>query len=296
MSNIDHKLDLPFKNFQAGQIIQSKQFNDDMADIEDKVNEIIDKHNNTNNGLKNHIEDVSNPHNVTSEQVGAYDKNKIDEFIESIRNGDLEDKSITNRVLADESVDSRVIKNGSITPSKTTNDFGYLLDISNNIDIIDRYTKDQVDKLLIDRVGDGTYTKEEIDDKLSDIQAGQIVDKTIGVEKLKSDVGERLGISKNPTILNMYTNDEILGLIRQNGLPKDWGSITEDPRIFEFGILPIADFMMADSFITPPSYTLDLSIQEVVNARSTYNDLSARLDKIENSIVAILEMFSGGGK
>ena len=41
--SIEKLLDIPFKEFMPGQIIQSSQFNDDMLDIEDKVNEIITK-------------------------------------------------------------------------------------------------------------------------------------------------------------------------------------------------------------------------------------------------------------
>lgn len=293
MANVDYKLDLPFKNFQAGQIIQSKQFNDDMADIEDKVNEIIDEHNETNNGLKGHIENVSNPHSVTAEQVGTYDKSMIDRFIDSIRNGDLEDNAITNRVLGDECVDSRVIQNGSITSGKVSEGFGYLLDISENIDIVSRYTKQQVDDLLIQKVGEGTYSKEELDKKFSEVQAGQIVDGTIGIDKLKSDVGELLDISNNPSIFGRYTNEEINSLILKNGLPKDWGSITEEATISNLGFLPVANYMTADNFVSPLSSVLDLDVKEVVDSRSTYISLPVRLDKIESSVASILTMFGG---
>ena len=34
-------LDISFKEFMPGQIIQSAQFNDDMRDIEEKVNEML---------------------------------------------------------------------------------------------------------------------------------------------------------------------------------------------------------------------------------------------------------------
>lgn len=291
MSNIQYKLDVPFKNFQAGQIIQSKQFNDDMFEIENKTNEIIDKHNNTNDSLNNHLADTSNPHNVTAEQVDAYDKSMVDKFIDAIKNGDLNEKSIVNFVLADECVDDRTLKNYSINPIKVSTDFGSLLNISENVEIIDRYTKQQVDDLLIQKVGEGTYSKEELDKKFSDVQVGQIIDKTIGVEKFKSDVGELIDISKNPTILNMYTNEEIDSLIFNNGLPRDWGSITEETTVSNFGFLPVANYMVADNFVSPSTPILDLDIKEVVDSRNTYSTLSARLDKIENSIVSILNMF-----
>ena len=69
---INKHLDIPFKEFMPGQIIQSSQFNDDMLDIEDKVNEIITKHNGVDIRLSEHQRNLLNPHCVTDTQINAY--------------------------------------------------------------------------------------------------------------------------------------------------------------------------------------------------------------------------------
>lgn len=42
---IVNNLEVPFKNFQNGKVLEPVEFNDDFKDIENKVNEIILKHN-----------------------------------------------------------------------------------------------------------------------------------------------------------------------------------------------------------------------------------------------------------
>lgn len=83
---ISMKLDIPFKDFQQGRYIYSYEMNDNMNDIEYKVNQIIDKHNESVVTKDAHIENVSNPHNVTASQVGAYTKREVDIMIQNIMN------------------------------------------------------------------------------------------------------------------------------------------------------------------------------------------------------------------
>ena len=78
---ISKKLEIPFKDFQAGKIIVSSEINDNMKDIEYKVNQIIDKHNATVVDKDSHISNVENPHGVTAHQVGTYTKQEIDLFV-----------------------------------------------------------------------------------------------------------------------------------------------------------------------------------------------------------------------
>lgn len=292
---IEYNLDIPFKEFTAGQVIQSKQFNDDMKDIEDKINEIITKYNLVVNSYKAHIVNYENPHQVTASQTGAYTIAEVDDYVDDLKSGNFNDGVIVNRVLHDDCVEARNILNGSITTVKVDENFGSQLDISSNIDITNRYTKGETDEIIKSKVGDGTYTKEEIDHKLSQVQAGQIVDYTIGVNQLKTDVGELVDISLNPSITNRYTKEEVNTLIAQNGLPRDWGSITEDDPYQDdtiIGTLPVADVMTCDMFTSPISKVLDIDIAEVVEARNTYTSLPARLNLIESSLDAIIQMFS----
>lgn len=279
---INKPLDIPFKEFMPGQIIQSVQFNDDMKDIEDKVNEIVDKHNLGINKLHDHLEDLNNPHNVTPHQVGTYTNEEIDEFVDDIKNGNLFDKSISNRVLDDECVDTRVIQDGSVTVSKVDPELGSQLNLENNISITSRYTKEETDAIIQEKVGDGTYSKEQIDAKFEEYQAGTIVDGTIDVSKLKYDVGTKLDISANPSITDRYTKAEVNNLIQKNGLPKDWGGLGEtqiDTPITNYGHLPIADVMTADEFIAPLTTVLDIDVKENVDARGEYSSLGDRLNK-----------------
>lgn len=81
---ISTKLDIPFKNFQQGRYIYSHEMNDDMNDIEFKVNQIIDKHNETVKTKDEHVANVSNPHNVTASQLGVYTKEEVDNLIKNI--------------------------------------------------------------------------------------------------------------------------------------------------------------------------------------------------------------------
>ena len=208
-ANVEKLLDIPFKEFMPGQIIQSSQFNDDMLDIEDKVNELITKHNSNVNVVYNHLNDKENPHEVNPHQIGTYESAEIDEFINDIKRGNLFDESIINRVLSDACVDNRVIQDGAVTVSKVDIDLGSQLDLESNISIVSRYTKDETDAIIQEKVGDGTYSKEQIDAKFEEYQAGTIVDGTIDVTKLKSDVGELLNISNN-SIFDNYVNNGYL--------------------------------------------------------------------------------------
>lgn len=291
MLDIQYNLDIPFKNFQAGQVIQSKQFNDDMREIEDKVNEIVLKHNNSDKGLKDHVANKSNPHEVNPNQIGTYTQVQIDGLLKLIKAGGLDPKSIVNSLLADSSVDSRTIKNYSITSSKVDTNFGSGIDISSNVEIVTRYTKGQVDKLLQDKLGNGTYSKEQLDQKFADVQAGQIVDSSITVDKLMPNVGELIDLTKNPSIKNKYSNEEINDLILRNGLPRDWGSITDNNVSAFYGVLPIADFMVAGEFVAPLENVLDITVKEVKDARSIYPDLPTRINKIEDTSSSIVNMF-----
>lgn len=291
MLDIQYNLDIPFKNFQAGQIIQSKQFNDDMVALEDKINEIILKHNTSDQGLKDHVANKNNPHEVNPNQIGTYTQSQIDELLRLIRAGGLDAKAITNLLLADNSVDSRTLKNYSVTSSKVDTNFGSGIDISNNIEIITRYTKKEIDKMFIDKVGESTYSKDELNQKFADVQAGQIVDNTIGIDKLMPNVGELINLTKNPSIKGMYTNQEINDLILKNGMPRDWGSITDNNVSAFYGVLPVANFMIADEFIAPLDNILDINVKEVVDARNTYPDLPTRLNTMEDSSVSVLNMF-----
>ena len=289
---IQDRLVVPFKNFTAGQIIESKQFNDDMLDIEDKINEIINIYNLNRANVDEHINNYNNPHFITPDKIGTYNYGEIDEIIEDIKSGNLYDNSINNKVLNDNCVENRNIKDKSITSVKVDNDFGSQIDISKNIDVLNKYSKDEIDEIISNKVGNGTYSKEQIDDKFADVQAGQIVDYTIGIDKLKEDVGENLDISNNPSIIERYSNFDIDVLIKENGMPKDWGSITEDSNITVYGVLPVADYMLANSFISPATPVLDIGIKEVVDTRNTYENLCHRIDTLENALVSVLDMFS----
>ena len=92
-------LDISFKEFMPGQIIQSAQFNDDMRDIEDTVNELVNEHNIVSTELSEHVDNLDNPHQVDAHQTGTYNSTEIDEFFQDIKGGNLDDNAITNRVL-----------------------------------------------------------------------------------------------------------------------------------------------------------------------------------------------------
>ena len=89
-------LDVPFKEFMPGQIIQSGQFNDDMKDIEDKVNEIIGEQNTLVDEVNAHTDNFENPHQVTAHQTGTYTSQEIDEFVEDIKTGNLHENAINS--------------------------------------------------------------------------------------------------------------------------------------------------------------------------------------------------------
>ena len=281
---VNYNLDIPFKEFMAGQIIDPVQFNDDMAEIEEKVNEIVGKHNSLNNSAREHIINKDNPHEVTAHQVGTYTGEEIDGFVDDIKKGGLNPKSIKNEVLADNCVDSRTIANHTITASKVDSLFGGQIDISKNTEITDRYTKTEVDSLIKEKVGEGAYSKEEIDKKFQEVQAGQIVDNTIGVDKLKDDVGTLLDISANKSITDRYTKEEVDVLVRENGLPRDWGGLEEIVENQKYGYLPVANVMTADEFIAPSTPVLDIDVREVVGARGGYDNLGKRLNSIDSQL------------
>ena len=283
-------LDVPFKEFMPGQIIQSGQFNDDMKDIEDKVNEIIGEQNTLVDEVNAHIDNFENPHQVTAHQTGTYTSQEIDEFVEDIKSGNLHDNAIGNRVLDDDCVSTRNILDGSITSSKLDGSVGSQIDISTNVSIKDRYTKEETDAIIQEKVGSGTYDKATIDEKLEQIQAGQILDKSISIHQLKDDVGRRLDISNNPDIINKYTREEVDLLIRNNALPRDWGSILEgdDDTPVEIPTkeitLPVANHMKANTFTVSESSILDVDIQENVDARGEFNTVGERLDSVDSQI------------
>lgn len=278
-------LDISFKEFMPGQIIQSAQFNDDMRDIEEKVNEVIGQHNEVASTVVDHLNNKNNPHEVTAHQVGTYTTTEVDEFIEDIKHGHLYDRSITNEVLADWSVDNRTIKDRTITASKVEDGFGNQIDISENIEITGRYTKNEVDELVRSKVGEGTYTKEEIDEKFQNFQSGQIIDKTISADKVTSDFGDNIDISNNISITNRYTKGEVDMLISMNGLPRDWGNITEQVDVDTgTGSLPVAGHMVAGQFTTPATPILDIDVKENVEARGEYSSVGKRLDNVDSQI------------
>ena len=285
-------LDIPFKEFMPGQVIQSVQFNDDMRDIEDTVNELVNEHNIVSTELSEHVDNLDNPHQVDAHQTGTYNATEIDEFFQDVRGGNLDDNAITNRVLDDECVDTRNYMDNSITASKLDISVGNQIDISQNISIADKYTKDETDELIRSKVGEGTYSREELDVKFEQVQAGQIVENSIGVEKLKNNVGTMLDISNNASITNKYTKAEVNALILKNGLPKDWGDlspIVEDdgniPDIpengaFNLSSLPICDIMVAGDFKATVDDILDLKIKEVVESRGGMPSLNDRISSI----------------
>ena len=285
-------LDISFKEFMPGQVIQSTQFNDDMKDIEEKVNEVIGQHNGVASTVVDHLNNKNNPHEVTAQQVGTYTVDEIDGLIEEVKDGHLYDNAITNRVLGDGCVDNRTLKDKTITAVKVEDGFGNQIDISDNIEITDRYTKSEVDELVRSKVGEGAYTKEEIDEKFQEFQAGQIIDKTISADKVTSDFGDNIDISNNTSITNRYTKGEVDMLIAMNGLPRDWGSISDEPADVEnrIGSLPVAGHMVAGQFTTPATSVLDVEIKEVVEARGNYASLKKRLDYLESKISEILNM------
>lgn len=292
-------LDIPFKEFMPGQVIQSVQFNDDMRDIEDTVNELVGQHNIVSTELSEHVDNLDNPHQVDAHQTGTYNATEIDEFFQDVRGGNLDDNAITNRVLDDDCVNTRNYMDNSITASKLDISVGNQIDISQNISIVDKYTKDETDELIRSKVGEGTYSREELDVKFEQVQVGQIVENSIGVEKLKNNVGTMLDISNNASITNKYTKAEVNALILKNGLPKDWGDlspIVEDdgniPDIPENGVfnlssLPICDIMVAGDFKATVDDILDLNIKEVVESRGGMPSLNDRVtlisDKVDNA-------------
>lgn len=289
--SIEKLLDIPFKEFMPGQIIQSSQFNDDMLDIEDKVNEIITKHNGVDIRLSEHQRNLLNPHEVNPHQIGTYENTEIDELINDVKDGNLFDNAIINRVLSDGCVDNRVIQDGAVTVSKVDSDLGSQLDLESNISIVSRYTKDETDAIIQEKVGDGTYSKEQIDAKFEEYQAGTIVDGTVDVSKLKDSVGRQLDISNNPSISNRYTKTEVDTLIYKNGLPKDWGglndSVEDDDNVVAptlLGHLPISDVMVCGEFKTSETDVLNIKVQEVEFAKGEFSTLEGRLDDVDNKI------------
>lgn len=278
-------LDISFKEFMPGQVIQSTQFNDDMKDIEEKVNEVIGQHNGVASTVVDHLNNKNNPHKVTAQQVGTYTVDEIDGLIEEVKDGHLYDNAITNRVLGDGCVDNRTLKDKTITAVKVEDGFGNQIDISENIEITDRYTKSEVDELVRSKVGEGAYTKEEIDEKFQNFQAGQIIDKTISADKVTSDFGDNIDISNNTSITNRYTKGEVDMLISMNGLPRDWGNITEQVDVDTgTGSLPVAGHMVAGQFVSPATSVLDIDVKENVEARGEYNSVGERLDGIDSQI------------
>lgn len=297
--SIEKLLDIPFKDFMPGQVIQSSQFNDDMLDIEDKVNEIITKHNGVDIRLSEHQRNLLNPHCVTATQINAYEIEEVDELINDVKNGNLNDEAITNRVLADACVDNRVLVDGAVTLSKLDTNIGNQIDISNNMSIKERYTKLETDAIIQEKVGDGTYSKEQIDAKFEEYQAGTIVDGTIDVSKLKDSVGRQLDITNNPSISNRYTKTEVDTLIYKNGLPKDWGGLNDSTDEEEgiipsntFGHLPVSDVMVCGEFKTSETDVLNVKIQEVEFAKGGFSTLEGRLDDIDNRINLIMSMLN----
>lgn len=287
--SIERLLDIPFKEFMPGQVIQSSQFNDDMLDIEDKVNEIITKHNGMDVRLSEHQRNLLNPHCVTAEQINAYEVEEVDELINDVKNGNLNDEAITNRVLADACVDNRVLVDGVVTLSKLDTNIGNQIDISNNMSIKERYTKLETDAIIQEKVGDGTYSKEQIDAKFEEYQAGTIVDGTIDVVKLKDSVGRQLDITNNPSISNRYTKTEVNTLIAKNGLPKDWGNLSDevdDEIVTQSGLgsLPISDVMVCGEFKSTETDVLNIKVQDVEFAKGEFNTLEERLDSVDNKI------------
>lgn len=290
---INKHLDIPFKDFMPGQVIQSSQFNDDMLDIEDKVNEVIDKHNLNVNKLHEHLDDKENPHEVNPHQIGTYEDSEIDEFIADIKNGNLNDEAIINRVLADACVDNRVLIDGAVTLSKLDTNIGDQIDISNNMSIKERYTKLETDAIIQEKVGDGTYSKEQIDAKFEEYQAGTIVDGTVDVSKLKGDVGRKLDIEHNPSISNRYTKSEVNTLIAKNGLPKDWGNLSDevgDEIVTQNGLgsLPISDVMVCGEFKATKTDVLNIKVQDVEFAKGEFNTLEDRLDNVDLRLTNIV--------
>ena len=287
-------LDISFKEFMPGQVIQSTQFNDDMRDIEEKVNEVIGEHNKVSTTVVEHLNDVNNPHQVTAHQVGTYTVDEIDELIEEIKDGHLYDNAITNRVLGDGCVDNRTLKDKTITAVKVEDGFGNQIDISENIEITDRYTKSEVDELVRSKVGEGAYTREEIDQKFQEFQAGQIIDKTISADKVTSDFGDKIDISNNTSITNRYTKGEVDRLISMNGLPKDWGYITDEPTndVSVLGTLPVAGHMVAGQFKSPATSVLNIDVKENVEARGEYNSVKERLDNVDSQIKDIKNLIN----
>ena len=284
---VNKHLDIPFKEFMPGQIIQSSQFNDDMLDIEDKVNEIVDKHNLNVNKLHEHLENKENPHEVNPHQIGTYEDSEIDAFINDVKNGNLNDEAITNRVLADACVDNRVLIDGAVTLSKLDTNIGNQIDISNNMSIKERYTKLETDAIIQEKVGDGTYSKEQIDAKFEEYQAGTIVDGTIDVVKLKDSVGRQLNIEHNPSISDRYTKSEVNTLIAKNGLPKDWGNLSDevdDEIVTQSGLgsLPISDVMVCGEFKATETDVLNIKVQDVEFAKGEFNTLEGRLDSVDS--------------
>lgn len=279
-------LDISFKEFMPGQIIQSAQFNDDMRDIEEKVNEVIGQHNEVANTVVDHLNNKNNPHEVTAHQVGAYTVEEVDGLYNELREGNFNDGVITNRVLGDGCVDNRTIKDKAITAVKVEDGFGNQIDISENIEITDRYTKSEVDDLVRSKVGEGAYTKEEIDEKFQNFQAGQIIDKTISADKVTSDFGDNIDISNNTSIINRYTKGEVDILIAKNGLPRDWGGISDEPTDIEnrIGSLPVAGHMVAGQFVSPATSVLDIDVKENVEARGEYSSVGERLDGVDSQI------------
>ena len=291
--DIEKPLDIPFKEFMPGQVISSTQFNDDMMDVEDKVNEVITKHNAVELRLSEHQRNQNNPHSVTPEQIGTYDSDTIDGFVEDVKNGNLHDESVTNRILGTGSVNTRVLMDNSVTNAKLDPDVGSQIDISKNISITDRYTKQETDAIIQEKVGDGTYSKEQIDAKFEEYQAGQIVDGTIDINKLKDNVGRQLDISQNPSITNRYTKTEVDTLIYKNGLPKDWGGLNDPVNGDEstvtpslLGHLPITDVMVCGEFKASETDVLNIKVQEIEHAKGDFSTLELRLDDVDNKIEA----------
>lgn len=292
---IEYNLELPFKNFIAGQVIQSKEFNDDMKDIEEKMNEIITKYNLIVGSYYSHMTNYENPHKTTAYQVGSHTMQEVDDYIEDLKNGNLYDNAVTNRILANSCIETRNIKDKSVTIPKLEEGFATKLDISQNPNIKNKYTKTETDALIYKKVGEGAYSKDEIDTRLNQIQAGQIIDKSIDINQIKDNVGRLINLSSNPSLIDRYTKVEVDALISNNLINNDFGSITEGidkPGISTRGALPITNYMTCNEFISPLTTLLDVDVKEVIESRGVYFKLGDRLNKIESTLDSILLMFS----
>lgn len=85
------KLDIPYKNFQTGQIIDSQQMNDDMRVIEHKVNQMITDYNDSDGVTEEEIHTLA----TTDELFDASNTYATSDMIANILN------SSANQEIAD---------------------------------------------------------------------------------------------------------------------------------------------------------------------------------------------------